>query len=812
MTSKRHAGFVAFLSATLISTLFAGSANSSPISSAVTAPANSVRQVVTPIDLANSPTCVPVLTDFNSIVGNSRTVDLAKYLKCAPTSVAYSSLTYSIDQTIPTNVSADLVPTTDTGNSQFSVVPSIDAATNFLSWNADAATSAPIPMVITVRATDPATTLTADTTIGLSISSVVTAPAPPKCRVFTTSGTKNTTSYISLPFSELTAGGCTPTLTNGFLFYEVAEGLNGLVSLKASDRNVATFVPTRNFTTSADNERKASFGVVAFDEYGQRSTTVDQAGAPMFTDTAKTIPKAYATITVNVSTARGSCKDAKAKTETVFNNPTASASRDKELENSRFAITNRMIRLIDCAKPGSTIAMSWFSVTDDNLVNHLIKAKKAGVHVRFLVNSHATKAGSTSYTSFNTLKAAIGSKIKDSNANVSENSGSWVASCNAGCLTPPRPKGLTFPEGSEAEYPALHSKFFMFTDVGSAKNVVGISSVNPTYEQAKRGFNNASIVVNDKKLFKSMNTYFSDLTKAARGKSSGKSHRNLESNSKYTTYVTYPTTKSDDVTNMFRNIQCLYKENGKTKRTQVYVNMYVFTRNAPAMTLWRLAFNPINNGGGCDIHIIYTDMDQKIKAFNTRTNKWAYIQKKGQPAAYGVADCLSTSPTKRLTIPTTVWDSIRKRNVTISLCKNSSLQGRMPTINYGSNYCWLHNKSAKSGGSLDMCVSTPLKITALDKSDMRAKLEPVEDSAGKKWYTHQKYIAIDGMYRNERVSMVVSGTPNISVPGLRWNDEIMTITKNKTIYKQYLANFEMMRKTIKKRAVPGALSTPKTSW
>ena len=648
-------------------------------------------------------------------------------------------------------------------------------------------------------------------TTAVSVPLNIKAVAPPTCQIFTTSTSINTALNVPLAYEALRSGGCQGGY--GTLSYSVTAVAAANGSASMADATTATFTPAGGFQTPADNSVKATFAVTATDEYGQTSVALDQysgviAGA------------AGATITVNVSEPRD-CGGWVPKTETIFNNPIAGTSRDGKLSNSRFAITNRINNMIDCAPVGSTIAMSWFSFTDDNMVNHLIQAHRNGVNVRVLVNSHATKSSSSSFTAVNTLRAVLGSNITDATANASENAGSWLGSCDSGCLTPPAPAGIVFPDESEGEYPALHSKFFMITRAGSAKNVVGISSVNPTYEQAKVGFNNASVVVNDKTLFASMNQYYADLANAARGAGKATAYRQLKTDSKTTTYYVYPKTGSDDVLTMLRDIKCVYKVGKKTMRTQIYVNMFVFTRNAPAMELWKKAFASRANNGGCNVQVIYTDMDQRIKALNTQTGKYDFIPNGDKPSAWGAADCLSTFPTvkgkaQKLTSPGLVFDAGKNRMVTAKVCANGSLQGAIPTINKPGGYCWFNAKNKSTGGSLSMCVSTPLKITAFDKADNRAKLENVADASGSRWYSHQKYIAIDGMYgkpgKQLRQQVVISGTPNITSPGQKWNDEILTFTTSPEIYAQYVVNFNEMKAAILRRSGPSGMWRAEASW
>ena len=648
-------------------------------------------------------------------------------------------------------------------------------------------------------------------TTAISIPLTVKAPSRPTCQIFTTSTSMNTPVSISFNYDPLRSGGCKGAEGYGSLKYTFTTE-NGFARI--NDNMVsATFTPRNGFQTTADNSVKAILQVTATDEYGQSSIALDQNGTTIRDSQS-------AKITVNVIKIRP-CSGYTAKTETIFNNPIASTSRDGKLTDSRFAITNRITDMIDCAPRGSTIAMSWFSFTDDNVVNHLIQAHRKGVNVRVLVNSHATKKSSSSFTAVNNLKASLGTRITSATANAGVNPGSWVGSCDSGCLTPPKPRDVVFPNETEGEYPALHSKFFMITQSGTAKNIVGISSVNPTYEQAKVGFNNASVVVNDKTLFESMNRYYADLANAARGSKKVAAYRQLKSNSKNTNYYVYPKSGSDDILTMLRDVKCIYQEGGSTKRTKIYVNMFVFTRNAPAMELWKKAFATRANNGGCDVQIVYTDMDQRIKALNTRTGKYGFIPNGDKPSAWGVADCLSTYPTKngkaqKLTGPGLVFDASKNRMVAAKVCKNGSLQGAIPTINKGGGYCWFNAKNKSTGGTLSMCVSTPLKITALDKADNRAKLEPIADRSGRRWYSHQKYIAIDGMYgkpgKQVHQQIVISGTPNITSPGHRWNDEILTFTTSAKTYAQYVSNFNEMKTAISRRSGPSGMWRAEASW
>ncbi len=602
---------------------------------------------------------------------------------------------------------------------------------------------------------------------------------------------------------------------------------NGTVEFGETEQTLV-FTPDEDYITPSDQvSNRAQFKMLVSDEYGNSNTI---------------------TVIINVNKAANrssACRNYVAPAGPIFNDPTASSKYDKSTTVGRFTITNNIIKMIDCAQPGSVIAMSWFSMTDDNMANHLVQAARAGVYVRFIINSHSTKT-----QTYKSLQSMIKGYPKSSNVNAINGKGSFVTSCNLGCLTPAPPKGLQFPDESEAEYPALHAKFFMFSHTGASRWVSGVASSNPTYEQAKRGFNNAYVYVGEstskakakKKLYNSLSQYFTDLVRSActdrktvntyykscaypKGwkAKAPKAARVIESDDEHTKYLAFPrantevSSSSDDLTQMLNNVQCVYKDaTGKKQRTVIRVNMFVFTRNSPAMKLWRLANGYGKDGrlGGCDVEILYTDMDSRIKGTNTRTGQTTFLPApNGKMSNWGAADCLSTNPietygkggkkkkVRTLTSPGRAWSSTLNRVVTAAVCNQGSLNGKAPTINAGG-YCWKNTKNPLNGGTLKLCVSTPLRVNANDTADARAKLEPAYDSSTEKWYTHQKYVLIQGMVGGVEQSIVMAGNTNVSVPALRWNDEVMAVISKPATYKAYLKNYQDTLAKVKKRAAP----------
>lgn len=754
--------------------------------------------------------CIGSSVDLKAIAGTVRTFDISGYPVCAAIGFTPEpNWTYTLKATgAATDVSVNIAGT-DVSLATDQVI------TSLTELKLTGSTATRYTLELTVTASDDLSnpTVTASDTYTFTLSTIASLPTAPSCKDISTYTVADVaTDAIDLNQSTNALGlGC----TGSNLTFSFNPSSNttyfGTPTIPANGQ--AIFTPQAGWTTPqawTTEAERARFTYTATDEYGQTAT------GKVFVHVAAALAPG------------SSCSNI--KTEVVFNDPSGS-------DAEQFRITNKMLHYIDCAQSGSVIVMSWFSLTDYDFVSHLRQAYARGVNVRFLINKHSVQAGSVSIGAWTALKSTLGTSADISVRNASQVAGnpggSWALYCNGGCLTPPQPAGVEWPEGSEAEYPALHSKFMMISNIGG-KSVIAIASSNPTRAQAVNGWNNAQFVAETAgkgKLFASMDAYFAKL--AAQGCSDGGSCPDVPKAASYAkltslgdmTFTTFPRPKvgksanSDDIylalNNLLTSNKCIYKDKkGKFQRTQVYVNMFVFTRNSPAMALWRLANNPKAKGGGCDVHVIYTDMDQAIKLNGQwLTKKYGYVN-------WGALDCLVTPGTvkgkfKALTKPERrpltdedgnliLTAKGKKRFTTANVCSRGVLQGTMPTINRGGGLCWYSTKSKVSGGSMNVCVSTPLGVTIKDKADNRAKLEPIEDTQGRTRYTHQKYMLIGTWNKasGEPEYYTYSGTPNISNPGIRWNDEILITSTNGDTYSQYVANYKEMRSWIKSR--PGS--------
>jgi phosphatidylserine/phosphatidylglycerophosphate/cardiolipin synthase-like enzyme len=66
-------------------------------------------------------------------------------------------------------------------------------------------------------------------------------------------------------------------------------------------------------------------------------------------------------------------------------------------------------------------------------------------------------------------------------------------------------------------------------------------------------------------------------------------------------------------------------------------------------------------------------------------------------------------------------------------------------------------------------------------------------------YVHSKYIAIGGTYAGHDRRLVITGSPNYTVPGLRDNDEAMLEIEDASLYGAYESNFLRLWRTAANR-------------
>ncbi|MGV1004421.1 MAG: phospholipase D-like domain-containing protein [Candidatus Nanopelagicales bacterium] len=365
------------------------------------------------------------------------------------------------------------------------------------------------------------------------------------------------------------------------------------------------------------------------------------------------------------------------------------------------------------------------------------------------------------------------------------------------------------PDETEPMYPSLHSKIYLFSQVGTGSNartwVSAYSSGNPTYQQSRKGFNNLNIAVNDKALYDIFGTYFHDLVSASTGHvmttnyfRSFSSPGNPATAAPATTVHLGPQTSGDINRDIVQSIKCRFQDaSGKWQRTKITISVFVFTRTGLSRDLWRLAYEQ-----GCDIDIVYTQMSQRIKGSN---GQWLENED-GEPTGYGVADCLSTPPTRKVGKKTVIntLGGPTAANPGAPYCNKTSLKGKVPVSKSG---VWLNKTSPITGGRIRVQMSCPVA--------------PYYDTLKKLWsvvcirndiFTHHKVMLVDGMIHGAQQKYILTGSSNFSSPGLRGSDEVITeIQGAPTLYNQYLVALNGLKSVIAKNtaSTPSAGNKPK---
>lgn len=366
----------------------------------------------------------------------------------------------------------------------------------------------------------------------------------------------------------------------------------------------------------------------------------------------------------------------------------------------------------------------------------------------------------------------------------------------------------TLPDNMEPMYPSLHSKIYLFSTVGAGAQarqwVSAYSSGNPTYQQSRKGFNNLNIAVGDPTLYGIFQSYFGDMVAASRGEilttnyfRSFSTPGNPATGARPTIVHLGPQTSGDINREILKTIQCRYRVNGKLKRTDIRVSMFVLTRRGVASDLWRLAMQK-----GCNVEIVYTQMSQRVKGPDGR---WLENED-GEEMGYGSADCLSTPPTKVIVTKAKKGKPARRKVVKNSVgdCSGGSLRGSVPVTSSGM---WLSRKSPYGGGRLTIRMACPVV--------------PKYDAVKKTWavlcirndiFTHHKVLLVNGMIRGGVQKYVMTGSANWSSPGLRASDEVITEIQNApALYDQYRANYEYLKKVVAKNSVKKKKSKKRSS-
>ncbi|MET7538503.1 phospholipase D-like domain-containing protein [Streptomyces sp. NPDC055059] len=304
----------------------------------------------------------------------------------------------------------------------------------------------------------------------------------------------------------------------------------------------------------------------------------------------------------------------------IFNDPHGTTDQ-------QYAIRTRLIQLTNAALPGSVIKVAVYHVWEQSVVDALVAAKNRGVNVQMLLDESSVSDRPTN-TSYTQLKTALGT---------TRTSSSFVTLCPAhkSCLGDPK-YGQSI----------MHNKFWLFSAVEGATNVVVQTTSNSTPSAHTRFYNDALMLPNNGVMYEAYSDYFTDMT----GKSWSTWDYRTVSNGLYKAYF-FPragtVNESDTMYSVLNNVACSYKDpvTGAAKKTVIRAAIFKVTRKQIADKLVSLKKQ------GCTVSLMYAETDS-AKSLGGPKGTWEALHATGGPSLRCFNDDRDPlNPGKKLTTP-----------------------------------------------------------------------------------------------------------------------------------------------------------------
>ncbi|KOG30401.1 phospholipase D-like domain-containing protein, partial [Streptomyces resistomycificus] len=283
---------------------------------------------------------------------------------------------------------------------------------------------------------------------------------------------------------------------------------------------------------------------------------------------------------------------------TVFNDPAGTTQEQQ-------AIRLQLQSLINSAATGSEITVALYHMWDETTARALATAHtERGVNVRVLLDSTSVSSN-PSNPSYGILRDALGTDRAQS---------SFVGLCPQGraCLGDPA-------NGASIN----HNKFFLFSQVDGASNLVVQTSSNLTPSQYSRMPNDAVLLQNTG-IYTAYRSYFGKL--ASQDWDSWAYTTATFSPYKVYFYPYVPGTgnSSDTIWNILDDVTCTWTEGSTTLRSKVRVAVLKITRKGVAEKLVAL------KKAGCDVEIVYAESSSAEGTGSPGT--WDTLHTAGGPA------------------------------------------------------------------------------------------------------------------------------------------------------------------------------------
>ncbi len=275
------------------------------------------------------------------------------------------------------------------------------------------------------------------------------------------------------------------------------------------------------------------------------------------------------TLTLTTSTAEA----ATPKFGAIFNNPIGRPA-------AKARLIHKIVSAVRSSHPGSYIRIAAYSNDRKDVADALIAAHKRGVHVQMLLNDN--------WTSHQTdrLQNRLGTdRRKDS----------FVYICRSAC------------RGGKGN---LHSKFYLFSHIGTVHNVVMLGSVNLTGYGVKTQWNDLFTMVKKPGLHRVFRDVFNQMR---HDRKMAHPFRHVEMGG-YTVnfYPHYHTTqRNDPIMKRFRNVGCNHVKGapGINGHTMIRVAMYGWNGTRGVYLAQKMASLSRH---GCDVKVVETNAGGRV--------------------------------------------------------------------------------------------------------------------------------------------------------------------------------------------------------
>lgn len=273
----------------------------------------------------------------------------------------------------------------------------------------------------------------------------------------------------------------------------------------------------------------------------------------------------------------------------VYNNPQAGYG-------PTWKIINHLQRSIRSAKPGSRISISTFLMDGKKSADALLKARKRGVKVQIVMD------GDDARTHQGKRLARILNRDNKPKAKIPQRWGrdkSYVVFCEGSC------------RGGQANN---HSKFYVFTRTGTARNVVMVSSSNLNKGGAVKGWNDLYITKGNRKLVQHYTGIHAEMSKDT---PTGDRYRQFRVGKFTSRFYPKPQGK-DPVINDLKKVRCKGANGGAGRKGRTKINISMFAwNNVRGMSIARRLLKL--DKAGCDVSIIYGAPSRQVRNLLTKS-------------------------------------------------------------------------------------------------------------------------------------------------------------------------------------------------